>query len=446
MSTQLFLASTAFGLATLVAALAEGHFDGRSRGEEADCRILVLSNNAAMPEGTPGVDQVAGWDFLHTFFDDVVDHNATLAPLDPVGWVPRSAELPLWERHLRGVWGIGSDEVHLVLESIQASPALALARIFADASIDVYADGLMSYGPTRTTLPEEVGWRVERLLHLDLVPDLTPMLLTDWGVPATVIGATAFRSVISRLESNQPTSDLLDPTEPVVMVVGQYLAAAGLLSEAEELELYRELVVAAGRRHRVRVLFKPHPSAPRSQQVALRNAAAAAGVPLEVCPGLELAESRFATGSVVEVAGCFSTALATAANLYDIPVSRLGTELVLGRLTPFHNSNRIPATIIDAMVPGPTGPAAPITGSELADLVTAVGYTMQPTRYADRRAEAVAFLTQHPELHGRYFKRRRLTRLGLPGRLPRRGQLRHLGRAGLGQLRARVVAYTGSDR
>lgn len=58
------------------------------------------------------------------------------------------------------------------------NPAQALCRIFGDARIDVYADGLMSYGPTRTTLPGMVAGRIERLLHLDLVPGVTPLLLS----------------------------------------------------------------------------------------------------------------------------------------------------------------------------------------------------------------------------------------------------------------------------
>jgi hypothetical protein len=51
-------------------------------------------------------------------------------------------------------------------------------------------------------------------------------------------------------------------------------------------------------------------------------------------------------------------------------------------------------------------------------LVVAVGYAMQPLRLVARRPEAVAFLAEHYESHARYFKRRRLTRLGLPGRMP----------------------------
>ena len=55
---------------------------------------------------------------------------------------------------------------------------------------------------------------------------------------------------------------------------------------------------------------------------------------------------------------------------------------------------------------------------EISALVLAVGYAMQPQRLAARRTEAAAFLAEHYETDSRYFKRRRLTRLGLPGSLP----------------------------
>jgi len=409
--TQVFLASTAFGLATLAAAIDDGQF-----GPDTT-RVLVLSNNANVPEATPAINQIAGWDTLRTRFDTVVDLNAAVAPVHPSAWVPRTHELPTWERYFRAVWGLGDSEIHLVVESIQVSPAMAVCRAFADASIDVYADGLMSYGPTRNRLPDDVAWRIERLLHLDLVPGLDPILLTEWRVPPVVISSAAFRTVIAQL-----SPDHVRPAAPVVLVLGQYFAAANLLTVEEELELYQQMILGAAARHQHRVMFKPHPSAPLSQRLALLTFAAEAGVDLEVATGQELAESWFATGSIALVVGCFSTALATAATLYDIPAARLGTGLLLDRLTPFHNSNRVPATIVDAVVPDLSHPDAPppVARPALPHLVAAVGYTMQPIRYPGRRAEAVEFLTAHPDLHARYFKRRRLTRLDLPGRLPPR--------------------------
>ena len=43
----------------------------------------------------------------------------------------------------------------------------------------MFSDGLMGYGPTRDALPGDIGGRVERVLYLDLVPWLEPLLLRE---------------------------------------------------------------------------------------------------------------------------------------------------------------------------------------------------------------------------------------------------------------------------
>jgi hypothetical protein len=49
----------------------------------------------------------------------------------------------------------------------------------------------------------------------------------------------------------------------------------------------------------------------------------------------ELAEAWYERGTVDLVV---STALLTASNIYGLPVARLGTELMLERLTPFRTA------------------------------------------------------------------------------------------------------------
>lgn len=73
-TTQIFFASTLYGAATLAAALDAGVF------ADADRRILLVSNNAAIPETTPAVDAMPGFDALRGRFDDIVSWNATIAP------------------------------------------------------------------------------------------------------------------------------------------------------------------------------------------------------------------------------------------------------------------------------------------------------------------------------------------------------------------------------
>ncbi|MFJ5914562.1 polysialyltransferase family glycosyltransferase [Streptomyces ardesiacus] len=418
MSTQIFLASTLYGTATLAAALDAGCF------APADRRILLVSNNAATPETTPSPDRMPGFERLRSRFDDVVSWNEAIFPFHPGGWSPRVDDAPLWERHLRLLWDLGEDDVALAVESIQVHPALGVAQIFTDAPLTVYADGLMSYGPTRNKLDPLVGTRVERLLHLDLVPGLTPLLLTEFDVPAQLVPTPAFTKVLAELAD---TDAALPGVEEPALLLGQYLSALGILSAEEEEDLHvRMLAGAVGLGHS-RVVFKPHPSAPARFARTLEQEAERLGVELTVLDTPVLAEVLYRRMRPALVVGCFSTALLTASALYGLPVARVGTETLLDRLTPYENSNRVPVTVVDALLPGPSDPDAVAEGRPGMDtealnaLVRAVGFAMQPRILPELRPAAEEYLRSHLDARTRrYFKKRRLTALGLPGGVPER--------------------------
>jgi hypothetical protein len=414
-TTQIFCASTLYGVATLAAAIDSDLF------EEPDRRVLLVFNNSATPETTPALDEMPGFAPLREHFDEVLSWNEAIRPFHPGAWAPRADDIPLFERYLRLLWGLGDDRVSLVLESIQVAPALTLAQLFTDAPVDVYADGLMSYGPTRNKLDPLVGTRVRRLLHLDLVPGLTPVLLTEFGVPAHLVPTPAFLKVLGEVTETVP--ELPDVPGDSALLLGQYLSALNILSPEEEEDLHvRMMRGAVARGHRT-VVFKPHPTAPARYSRALETEAEKLGVDLTVLDTPVLAEVLFDRARPALVVGCFSTALFTASAFYDLPAARIGTELLLERLTPYQNSNRVPATLADALLPdlesGTDGDLLP--AERLSALVTALGFTMQPQIYPDLRPQAERFLARHlgPRTR-RYFKKRRLTALGLPGGIPQR--------------------------
>ncbi|MFF4951530.1 alpha-2,8-polysialyltransferase family protein [Streptomyces chattanoogensis] len=408
--TQIFMASTLYGAATLAAALDADRFP------PADRRLLLLSNNAATPETTASLDTMPGFDRLRGRFDRVLSWNETISPFHPGGWSPRPDDAPLWERYLRLLWGLGDSHVELVVESIQVNPALALAQVFPGAPIDVYADGLMSYGPTRNKLDPLIGTRIGRLLHLDLVPGLSPLLLTEFGVPAETVPTDAFLKVLSELAD---VSDELDVPNGAALLLGQYLSALGILTPEEEEELHvRMLQGTVARGHR-EIVFKPHPSAPARWSRLLEREAEKLDIELTVLDSPVLAEVLYQRVRPALVVGCFSTALLTAATFYDLPTARTGTGLLLERLTPYQNSNRIPVTIVDALVDdlGDAKPHKP--HGDIGALVAAVGYAMQHQIYPTLRPAAERYLAAHLDQHTwRYFKRRRLTALALPGAIP----------------------------
>ncbi|MFK0157441.1 alpha-2,8-polysialyltransferase family protein [Streptomyces sp. NPDC090499] len=418
MTTQIFQASTLYGTATLAAALDSGAF------RPADRRILLVCNNAATPETTPGLDEAPGFERLRDRFDDVISYNETIFPFHPGGWAPRPDDFPLWERFLRHEWQLGDEDVEIAVESIQVNPSQSLTQIFTGAPVTVYADGLMSYGPTRNKIDPLVGTRVDRVLHLDLVPGLKPMLLTEFGVEGEIVPTAAFTKVLAELA---PSGDELPEIEEPALLLGQYLSALDILTPEQEENLHVRMLQGALQLGHTKIVFKPHPSAPARFARTLEQEAEKLGADLTVLDTTVLAEVLYQRMRPALVVGCFSTALLTASALYGLPTARIGTDTLLDRLTPYENSNRVPVTVVDALVPELTDRKAVeeqrprMSVEALGELIRAVSFAMQPKIYPQLRAETERYLSKHQNgTAKRYFKRKRLTSLGLPGGIPGR--------------------------
>ncbi|WP_043639360.1 polysialyltransferase family glycosyltransferase [Nonomuraea candida] len=391
---KLFYASTLFGAMSLAAAIDDGRFgDGR--------RVLVVSNNAAIPEVATPLDETPGFAVLRSRFDAVHSWNELIAPLHPSDWRARVIEVPMMERLIRSHWGLEEVE-ELVLESIAVPPARTIAGLVRDCPISVYSDGLMSYGPTRDPLPAEIFRRIGRLIHLDLVPGLKPLLLSEYGVTPEILPEERFLSVVHEVTATAP-----DMLAGQAIILGQYLSALEIVTPEEEAGLHESMLKALAARGCTSVVFKPHPAAGRRHAQLMRAAAEPLGVRLSVAGESVPAEVCFAALRPELVVGCFSTGLVTAQRYFGLPVASYGTDLVLERLTPYENSNRIPATIVDAMLPRLSAQGhierPPVT--DLQALVRSVGYCMQADTYPDLRPEAITF-------DPRYYKRKRLETLG----------------------------------
>ncbi|MEV7006893.1 polysialyltransferase family glycosyltransferase [Streptosporangium sp. NPDC051022] len=404
--TQLFYASTLFGAMTLGAAIDDGRF-GPRRGR----RMLLVSNNAAIPEITPSLDQAPGFAALRSHFDEVWSWNDIVAPLHPSDWKARIIEVPMLGRLLRSHLSLQEGPQELILESIAVPPARTIAGLVKDCPITVYSDGLMSYGPTRDPLPQEISGRITRLLHLDLVPGLTPLLLSEYGVPAETLPDRAFVDVIAQTERLTRSTEGLPPGQP--MILGQYLSALDIVTPEEEAGLHADMLRGLAARGFRGVLFKPHPASGRGHARQLRETAGELGVTLTVVGETVPAESCFAALRPELVVGCFSTALITARRYFGLPVATVGSGTVLERLTPYENSNRIPVTITDALLPrlSPDGSIEEPPRADLQALVGAVGYCMQSGSHPALRERAAAYLDAHGP--ARYFKRQRLAALEL---------------------------------
>jgi hypothetical protein len=407
---QLFVLNSGYGLTTAVAA-----FDAKLIAS-AGPRILVSVNAAPLPETAAGPADLPSLRMLVARFDRVERINELLAPMLPTTWSPAPEDGPLLERLLRSAWGIGDDPVELFLQSPQVPPSRTLATLFPGAPITIVGDGLMTYSPIRDRLPRTVVERVRSVIYADVVPDVEPLVFAEAGVARVPVPATALRSTIDLL-AQDATDECLEwlatAAEPTAIVLGQYLASLGLVTAAEEDAMQAEMVDRAHDRGARRVVFKPHPSAPPAASDAVRHRATALGLDFELYEGDTSAEVLTARLDPVVVIAGFSSALPTVRTLFESDIVGVGNEMLLHRLSPYENGNRIPVTIVDAL----TRTDSPYTSPDaLQRLVDAVGYCMQPDIMASLRARAVEVLEGlPPSERERYFSERRLTSLRLPG-------------------------------
>lgn len=409
--TQVFVLNSAYGLMTAVAALDAGTIP-ESRG----MRILLTVNAAVIPEAVPDLGDAPHLRGLLARFDRVESLNALLAPTSPTSWHPDPDDLPVFERLLRRAWQIGDESVELFLQSPQVTPSRTLFALFPGAEVTIIGDGLMTYSPLRSKMPRPLIDRVVAVTYADVVPGLTPLLFGGIGAVAAPVPVERFRAVVDEVVAHTADAelDVLSTSPmPTVLVLGQYLAALGLVSDAEEQAMQVQMIDDALQFGPHRIVFKPHPSAPPAIAAAAAERAHQHGLAFEVYDGAVPAEIVAARLHTVGVVAGFSTALPTVHALYGIPISSVGNEVLLQRLDPFENSNRIPVTIIDALTREGSAYLDPV---RLQQLVDAVGYAMQPRIAAHLQCPAEEFLAGiDADERDRYFEPRRLKRLGLPG-------------------------------
>jgi hypothetical protein len=215
-------------------------------------------------------------------------------------------------------------------------------------------------------------------------------------------------------DGGEPIPDYSD--RPTSLLLGQYVSTLGIVSQEEEARLSLRMIDAAIEHGAERVVFKPHPSASPAIIEALRGEAEAKGAEFVVLTTSFPAEMIASKTRLDSVASFFSTALITLSGMYGVTPISVGTELLMSRLTPFANSNRIPMTVVDAL----TRPHTPYSDpARLQTLIDSVAYCMQPRTLTHLRPEALAFMTAlAANERQRYTGRQQLAELGLDPAAP----------------------------
>jgi len=439
--TQLFALHSAYGLATAAAAL-----DGGLLGEHGE-RILVPFVSSRVPETSVGILVDPALASLRDRFDRVEDLDALLGPLHPSSWEPESADLPLLRRLFTRAWRLDGDDLEVLVQSPQVAPARTLMMLFPHARITIIGDGLMTYSPMRVRLPHTVTARIGHVVHADVVPGVSPLVGSRIATPVPV-SAGLFRAVLAETAAGVDDATALVSTlegESTVLVLGQYLSALGLVDESEEVALQTRMIDRAANRGPAHIVFKPHPSAPPRLSDALRDRAAMHGVVFHEYRGALAAEMLAERIDARAVVAGFSTALPTVQALFGREIDAVGADTVLARLTPYENSNRVPATIVDAL----TRRDSPYREPERMQLlIDAVGYVMQPVVAGHLRGRAEELLMSiRPADRKRYFASARLSELRLPGAPPESAVRRALRPAGgIGRVEQLRLTALGARR
>lgn len=407
--TQLFAMHSAYGLAT-----AAGALDGGLLGDHGE-RILVPFVSSRVPETSVGIAADPALASLRDRFDRIEDLDALLGPLHPSSWEPDAADLPLLRRLLIRAWGIDADDLELLVQSPQVAPARTLMQLFPHARLTIIGDGLMTYSPMRVRMPHTVTARIGRVVHVDVVPGVTPLVGSPTATPVPV-SPDLFRAVLAETAATVDDTAELESAldgEPTVLVLGQYLSALGLVSESEEIALQKEMIDRAASRRPQHIVFKPHPAAPPRLSDALRDRARMHGIDFREYRGALAAEVLAERLDATAVIAGFSTALPTVQTLFGREIDAVGADTVLARLTPYENSNRVPATIVDALTRAGSPYREP---DRMQLLIDAVGYAMQPVVAGHLRGRAEQLLTGiRAADRDRYFDPERLSELRLPG-------------------------------
>lgn len=303
-------------------------------------KTLLLSDNTKRPEAwsalREGVRQNPGWvkDFVK-----VIDYNELIYPAHPAR-IQYDDKDP--ERHAFLKKLIGEEHFARVLvESIQVSPGLFLAQLYGEAAIDVFADGLMVYSPTRTDLPQETLERIDRVFYVDFLEGIAPFLLTEASPNYTIIPRDILKKEYAKASRAKRGG------KKNIVIIGQYLSDIGVCGQREELGYYEDILDREYDRYgdKYNYVFRAHPAAIASHVREMKEYAKKKGLRLFIDTDLYPAECLYDAENTYRVASVFSTSLFSLAYLYGCEGESYFADRIYERLKPLENSNHVPAAL-----------------------------------------------------------------------------------------------------
>ncbi|GAB2589678.1 hypothetical protein [Microlunatus antarcticus] len=314
----------------------------------------------------------------------------------------------------RAAAAVGDDAVELVVGTSSLPVGRALSRHLGDAPVTLLAVGATAYGPTYGALQGRLAKRVRQVLHLDLVPELEPLLLDERDVPTRPVPLAGVRALAAALPSPGPVPD------PTTLVLGRSAAWGGGLDRDDRTDLLVAMVQRCAEAGHSRIVLLLDEDTPDRVRRPLDKAAAAARADLTLVTDDGPVEAWLALDGVGLVVGSATEDLLVARSVFGRRVAQLDSEVVLKHLDAADDPRRVAATLVAATVPDLRTWTAHPGGQDpvpldLTGLLGTVAYTMQPGLLAARRAASIGFLEVHPKIRQRFLRKRWLSELRLPG-------------------------------
>lgn len=309
--------------------------------------ILLVSEHSVDPEISNGLyNYIFNQEISKKYFKKILNLNKILSPLHPSKWEPPGEKNKILLYSYRSIFLslFGVDNVkYLLFESIQVPPARTLAKIFLNADLYVYSDGLMTYGPTRIFLPNNVGVRIKCVFYVDLIENLEINYLKEYCCNSVRIDSKKIFNKVKEISKNRNKFCYEDGA----VFLGQYLSGLGLLSEQEEVDLYSDALELCAKKSKCKhVYFKPHPSFNNALSYKIDQKLSSNNINLTILDGDKLIEEILLTFTPRFLCSVFSTGLATASSIFGIKSYSYKTRYFLKKLYPYQNSNRVPAYIV----------------------------------------------------------------------------------------------------
>lgn len=297
------------------------------------------------------------YEYLTSRFTKICYLNDLIFPQHPVD-LRTEDESPASINRLKSLIGVEYAE-NLLLVSIQTPPASFLAEIYNEATINVYADGLMVYSPTRTDLPKSVLKRIKRVFYYDYISPIKPFVLLEAHPEYIPIPKSSYKKLIMKKPKFR------NDTKKNIVIIGQYLGDIGFISHEEEYQNYRRILQAEFDQYGLQFnyIFRPHPTSRISYGRRLMQFAEEKGIPLCIDDTIAPVEFLYNKDNTEKVAGMFSTSLFSLRFLHDIPAKSYFCDILYDKMMPFLNSNRTPLIIAHMLL-----------GQELQETDTALLY------------------------------------------------------------------------